>query len=578
MIQAEMTHTVAVAETIDKDNRTVNIDILKKQRSRDCGVSDKTGNTRSVSEKWTGLNDSSAVKMGMEEGGGDATEKSGNNSVAGSSEPRKRVTRRNSNESAYSQGSNGSSGSKNSSKSASKRKTTTKRRSWKKPKDKPKRPLSAYNIFFKHTRSRIVEGLLGEGSPEETIASIEGIVANSTETRRHRKTHGQISFGDLARTIADKWKTIDATQMAIFDHYAALDMKRYRRDVSIWKAKKEAEALAASSGGESRANGQLVSLEVSGSSHCSLSYYTDSQTTVAVGENYDDWNTPQHRSSLSTSFHSTDSTNEEFTLEPLPIADLPESQQNCNSSMIGRSVPSYIESSSNMNIHIMNNIMMAPDNHHSMNPMNGYNTNNPNNSSLQNKKLQEIWLKNRELEESINKLKKELSVTNFSLGDNSNSNNATTNNNCNNANNQNSGIGHHQGSAMTTNNPFPAGPSIDRMQQLHQRRLRMGDILPPMGNRNNNGNDQGQQQQLNGSNNNSSHSHSHSHCNQLESVDQALVGIDVQMQLDNPFDLNPVPFEDVFNASGAEAIMKKRELITNLNQLDFFRNGGGGNC
>ncbi|OEU15198.1 hypothetical protein FRACYDRAFT_208758, partial [Fragilariopsis cylindrus CCMP1102] len=110
----------------------------------------------------------------------------------------------------------------------SKKKKVTKRRSWKKPKDKPKRPLSAYNIFFKHTRSRIVEGFSEEGTVEETIQSIEGIVANSTETRRHRKTHGQISFGDLARRIADKWKTIGKNQKTLFDHYASLDMKRYR--------------------------------------------------------------------------------------------------------------------------------------------------------------------------------------------------------------------------------------------------------------------------------------------------------------------------------------------------------------
>jgi hypothetical protein len=380
MIQAEITlsphATATVTDTIDID---IDMNILKKERSR--GILDKTGNSRSLSEKWTGLNDSSTIKIGTEEAGS-ITENSGNNSVT-CSEPRRRVSRRNSNESAYSQGSNGS----NSSKSISKRKTATKRRSWKKPKDKPKRPLSAYNIFFKHTRSRIVEGLSEEGTPEETIASIEGIVANSTETRRHRKTHGQISFGDLARTIADKWKTIDQNQMVIFDHYAALDMKRYRRDVSIWKAKKEAEALAASGGGESRANG-LVSLEASGSSHCSLNYLTDSQTSIGVGENYDDWNTPQHHA-LSRSFNSVDQ-EEDFVLEPLPMADLHESQnQNCNN-MIGRSVPSYIESSSNGNMNIM---MTASDNHLSMNSRNGYNNSNSN-SSMQNKSLRDMWMKN----------------------------------------------------------------------------------------------------------------------------------------------------------------------------------------
>merc|ERR1711935_905827 len=100
----------------------------------------------------------------------------------------------------------------------------------------------------------------------------------------------------------------------------------------------------------------------------------------------------------------------------------------------------------------------------------------------------------------------------------------------------------------------------------------MGDILPPMGNGNNNNNN-GQNPQMGGGplNGNSSHS------NNFDAVEDALGGIDADMQID-PFDMNPVPFEDVFNVTGAEANMKKKELITNLNHLDFFGNGLGGNC
>jgi len=508
-------HTTAtVDETVDDRTVDIDMDLLKKERD----ISDSTGTTRSVSEKWTGLNDSCNIKI---DGEGDDTEKSG--SVT--SEPRRQFSRRNSNESVCSKGSTGSSGSKSSSKSASKRKTATKRRSWKKPKDKPKRPLSAYNIFFKHTRSRIVEGLSEEGTTEETIASIEAIVANSTETRKHRKTHGQISFGDLARTIADKWKTIDKNQRALFDHYAALDMKRYRRDVSIWKAKKEAEALATSEGGPRSS----MNLEVSGNS-----YLTDSQVTIEVGENYSDWNTPQARA-FTSSFNSVDSEEDYGLVEPLPISDPYESQNG----MVGRSVPSYIDGSSNGNIPTN---MMIPDNNVSMN---GYNNNNPGNT-MQSRKLQDIWMKNRQLEDSINKLKKELSATNFSLGNGGNNMNnpeAPSNN------------------SKFASNSFAMGPSIDRMQQLHRRRLLMGDVLPPIGN--------GQQQQAHPGMNNQGN---------YEVVGQNLGNMEREMQLE-PFDMNPVPFEEVFNASGAEANMKKKELMTNLNQLDFFgNNNGGGNC
>ncbi len=509
-------HTTAtVDETVESQTIDIDMDLLKKEQK---GLNDANAN-----ETWTGLNDSSNIR-GEEEG--DETVKSG--SVT--SEPRRQFSRRNSNESVGSKGSTGSAGSKSSAKSASKRKTMTKRRSWKKPKDKPKRPLSAYNIFFKHTRSRIVEGLTEQGTTEETIASIEAIVANSTETRKHRKTHGQISFGDLARTIADKWKTIDKNHRALFDHYAALDMKRYRRDVSIWKAKKEAEALAGSGEGGLRSS---TNLEVSGNS--------DSQ-----GENYSDWNTPQARafSTSDNSFDSyfttsVDSSDDDFGIvEPLPIADLNESQ---NHGMIGHPVPSFIESSSNGN---MNNMMVA-ENALGMNASNNGYGNNMSGDTIQSNKLQDIWMKNRQLEDSINKLKKELSATNFQLG--SGGNNMNMNGNPESTSN-----------SKFMNSPFQGGPSIDRMQQLHRRRLLMGDVMPAMAN----GQIHPNQLGMNGNNNNNF------------GVAQGGMGGSSEMQMD-PFDMNPVPFEEVFNASGAEANMKKKELITNLNQIDFFRNSAG---
>eukprot|EP00529_Nitzschia_sp_RCC80_P017903 CAMPEP_0113507290 /NCGR_PEP_ID=MMETSP0014_2-20120614/36381_1 /TAXON_ID=2857 /ORGANISM="Nitzschia sp." /LENGTH=816 /DNA_ID=CAMNT_0000402879 /DNA_START=176 /DNA_END=2626 /DNA_ORIENTATION=+ /assembly_acc=CAM_ASM_000159 len=123
-------------------------------------------------------------------------------------------------------------------------KNTTKKRTWKKPHDKPKRPLSSYNIYFQHQRERLVEEKSGEATPEEVVASVEGILARGKTKRRHRKSHGKISFGDLARSIADSWKTVCPKNKAIFDHYAERDMLRYKRELKVWRDKKDLEIEA----------------------------------------------------------------------------------------------------------------------------------------------------------------------------------------------------------------------------------------------------------------------------------------------------------------------------------------------
>jgi len=132
------------------------------------------------------------------------------------------------------------------------KKKQPKRWTWTKPKDKPKRPLSAYNIFFKHTRSRIVEGLSEDAGEEEIILSIEALLLNAAEKKkRDRRSHGKISFGNLASAVSKKWKNIDDHRMALFQRYADLDKERYFIELGNWKAKKESEVLNTSLPGSS---------------------------------------------------------------------------------------------------------------------------------------------------------------------------------------------------------------------------------------------------------------------------------------------------------------------------------------
>jgi HMG-box domain len=82
---------------------------------------------------------------------------------------------------------------------------------------KPKRPLSAYNIFFKTEREKILA---------EAPTRPEG---------KPRRSHGKIGFADLARSIALRWKTIDKDLLEHYSKMAVEDKQRYQKELAVWK-------------------------------------------------------------------------------------------------------------------------------------------------------------------------------------------------------------------------------------------------------------------------------------------------------------------------------------------------------
>lgn len=105
---------------------------------------------------------------------------------------------------------------------SSTKKGNSKQNAWKnKDGDKPKRPLSAYNIFFRAERANILKA---------TPSKYEG--------DKPRRSHGKIGFASLARNVAAKWNNIDPETRKHFDQLAAEDKARYKREMETWKASK----------------------------------------------------------------------------------------------------------------------------------------------------------------------------------------------------------------------------------------------------------------------------------------------------------------------------------------------------
>jgi len=133
-----------------------------------------------------------------------------------------------------------------------------KKRTWKKPFDKPKRPLSAYNLFFKEERERILFSI----SDDMATVDVSDGLTEEMRRRRHRKTHGKIGFADLARSIADQWKLIDKFSRSTYETQADVEKVRYKAELEVWMKSRKND--------ESKVPKGIMSAKIQSATHPSL--------------------------------------------------------------------------------------------------------------------------------------------------------------------------------------------------------------------------------------------------------------------------------------------------------------------
>lgn len=119
--------------------------------------------------------------------------------------------------------------------------SASKRPTKKKPKDKPKRPLSAYNFFFKEEREKILKVVLAE-DPSKIQSNPEDVdYLDEAAIGRLKKEGGKVSFEEMGKIIGQRWKNIDPDRLSTYSEMASEDTERYKTEMQAYNGRQEAK-------------------------------------------------------------------------------------------------------------------------------------------------------------------------------------------------------------------------------------------------------------------------------------------------------------------------------------------------
>ena len=103
---------------------------------------------------------------------------------------------------------------------------------------KPLTPLTSYNIYFLVERKRILQRTDRPDIPitvKDARDAIEERAKSKEKKRKHRKSHGQISFRDLADLIAERWKDVEDSTKAMLRHEADKERVFFNQQMHDWE-------------------------------------------------------------------------------------------------------------------------------------------------------------------------------------------------------------------------------------------------------------------------------------------------------------------------------------------------------